>query len=323
MTSVRTRALPRTDILDAAVRQGRVARQLQEAAEQADRRGGSEDDVAVAEEDGSDDEHSEASDAEEAAAEQPAEREGAAAAATQVAPQPAARRRSGAELLLPREAPAPPTPEPRQEPPQLHPITEMQARVGCPVVVPGELWPSFTCDELGGAGWEAVVVKQLRAGIGVVVQWTHLTTRNGKPWQAQLQVSALRSLAPSPPAGAEAATEQQQQLPQATPRQQQQPRAAERRQAHARMALSEPKACSEPRGEREPQFEPHFERPATRASGASQRGTERRRSKRSADAVVHAAPRHARTRGEAGACSDASLSQARPGRQASRPSVER
>jgi len=55
---------------------------------------------------------------------------------------------------------------------------------GDSVVVPCELWPTYTCTELGGAGWAATIVKII--GSAAAVSFTNARTRDGRPYQDEL-----------------------------------------------------------------------------------------------------------------------------------------
>ena len=52
------------------------------------------------------------------------------------------------------------------------------------VVVPADLWPAYTCNELGGAGWMATVVRVHRTT--ALVSFDHNRTRDGRPYKPEL-----------------------------------------------------------------------------------------------------------------------------------------
>ena len=66
-------------------------------------------------------------------------------------------------------------------------------RPGDDVVVPAELWPAYSCRELGGAGWTATVSRVHKSTARV--SFLLARTRDGRPYQDELlPLSALRTL---------------------------------------------------------------------------------------------------------------------------------
>ena len=62
---------------------------------------------------------------------------------------------------------------------------------GDSVVVPHSLWPTYTCSELGGSGWQASVVSTTSST--AVVRFLHAQTRDGRPYaNERLPLSTLR-----------------------------------------------------------------------------------------------------------------------------------
>ena len=62
------------------------------------------------------------------------------------------------------------------------------------MVVPASLWPSYDCEELGGAGWEATV-KRVISSDAVRVSFTNAKTRDGAPYADEaLEVEHLREI---------------------------------------------------------------------------------------------------------------------------------
>ena len=64
---------------------------------------------------------------------------------------------------------------------------------GDDVVVPAEVWPAYSCQELGGAGWTATIVRVHKSTARV--SFLLARTRDGRPYQDELlPLSALRTL---------------------------------------------------------------------------------------------------------------------------------
>ena len=65
--------------------------------------------------------------------------------------------------------------------------------VGCRVLVPRALWPQYTCNENGGAGWSATVVAF--GGSTAVVSFTVATTADGRRYEDErLPLASLRKV---------------------------------------------------------------------------------------------------------------------------------
>ena len=61
------------------------------------------------------------------------------------------------------------------------------------MVVPAELWPAYSCRELGGAGWTATIIRVHKSTARV--SFLLARTRDGRPYQDELlPLSALRTL---------------------------------------------------------------------------------------------------------------------------------
>jgi len=84
------------------------------------------------------------------------------------------------------------------QPAIIEPPARLFALPGAPmpgddVVVPAELWPAYSCRELGGAGWTATVTR-VHASTARV-SFLLARTRDGRPYQDELlPLSALRTL---------------------------------------------------------------------------------------------------------------------------------
>jgi hypothetical protein len=76
--------------------------------------------------------------------------------------------------------------------PDLTPLTAPNC-VGRHVLVPAHVWPSYTCDEHDGRGWEAVVLRHSRGA--ATVRFLHAATARGMPYaDAQLQLTVLHPI---------------------------------------------------------------------------------------------------------------------------------
>ena len=65
--------------------------------------------------------------------------------------------------------------------------------VGCRVLVPKALWPTYSCTENNGAGWEGTILKF--TGTTAVVQFSFAKTANGEPYENErLPLRSLRRL---------------------------------------------------------------------------------------------------------------------------------
>ena len=63
--------------------------------------------------------------------------------------------------------------------------------IGCPVLVPRALWPSYTCNENGGNGWSGAIVSF--CGSTAVVKFTSAATATGQRYEDErLPLSSLR-----------------------------------------------------------------------------------------------------------------------------------
>ena len=167
VTSVRTRALPRTDALEEAMGHIAQANAVHQSAQSADGRAPAAD---LPSDDGSD-----TDDEPDAATQRPAP-----ASSGELTRE---RRMRGAAALQP---------EPTAQRPER--LMELQAApsVGEEVVIPRALWPSAKCTELGGAGWLARVRARHRDG-SVTVRYAESTTRAGAPIESRLQTRVLRT----------------------------------------------------------------------------------------------------------------------------------
>ena len=84
-------------------------------------------------------------------------------------------------------------PAPPAQPAQLSPLPSPPS-VDDAVVVPRQLWPSYACRELGGAGWQAVVVRVHSSA--ALVRFTYPRTRDGRAYEDELlPFDSLRVLA--------------------------------------------------------------------------------------------------------------------------------
>jgi len=80
-----------------------------------------------------------------------------------------------------------PTPAPvvRPLPPDVQP--------GCKVLVPRDLWPTYSCMEHGGIGWEATIVTVTAST--AVVRFSFAKTRDHRPYEDErLPLSRLKAL---------------------------------------------------------------------------------------------------------------------------------
>ena len=101
-------------------------------------------------------------------------------------------------------APAPPPPLQVQARRMQHPAPAVPARLlqlpdnlqnGAEVVIPQEVWPSYRCRELGGAGWAATIVRMHASAALVRFNAGH-QTRDGRRYADELLPhSSLRVLA--------------------------------------------------------------------------------------------------------------------------------
>ena len=65
--------------------------------------------------------------------------------------------------------------------------------VGCRVLVPKALWPTYSCTEHNGAGWEGTILKF--TGTTAVVRFSYAKTANGEPYENErLPLRSLRRL---------------------------------------------------------------------------------------------------------------------------------
>ena len=59
------------------------------------------------------------------------------------------------------------------------------------MLVPADVWPDFVCDENGGAGWDATVLKVARQS--ALVSFDSARTDDGRRYEdEQIAISALR-----------------------------------------------------------------------------------------------------------------------------------
>ena len=66
-------------------------------------------------------------------------------------------------------------------------------KAGDSVVVPASLWPTYTCRELGGAGWLATIVRVHRTA--ALVSFDNARTRDGRAYADEmLPIEGLRAL---------------------------------------------------------------------------------------------------------------------------------
>ena len=94
----------------------------------------------------------------------------------------------------PKRLRIPQPPQPSGPPAQLRQLPA-NPKLHDKVVVPAHLWPSETCRELGGAGWEATVVRVHAAAVRVA--FDHARTRDGRPYEPELLLtSELRVMQP-------------------------------------------------------------------------------------------------------------------------------
>jgi hypothetical protein len=101
---------------------------------------------------------------------------------------PAATPAVATERQLPPEAS-----QPAQRP---GPKLSRRPAMGDEVLVPREIWPSYSCAEHDGAGWHAQV--RNATALTVCVRFTHARTQRGKPYEdVRLPWPSLRSLEPS------------------------------------------------------------------------------------------------------------------------------
>ena len=75
--------------------------------------------------------------------------------------------------------------------------------LGCRILVPSTLWPSYECSEHGGAGWEAIVVRTSprvsRAHESATVRFLYAKTATGEPYvDEELRLAMLRPLPNAP-----------------------------------------------------------------------------------------------------------------------------
>ena len=89
-------------------------------------------------------------------------------------------------------APPPPTQRPPRPPPQppisihpasLQPLQDIPSP-GDSVIVPANLWPAYSCKELGGAGWSATVSRVYKATARV--SFDYARTRDGRAYEDEL-----------------------------------------------------------------------------------------------------------------------------------------
>ena len=70
------------------------------------------------------------------------------------------------------------------------PVSERPAH-GTRLLVPSDIWPTYPCDEHGGAGWEATVVST--TGLSAVVRFVHATSQSGPKYEnVRLPLHSLR-----------------------------------------------------------------------------------------------------------------------------------
>jgi integrase len=171
VSSVRTNALPRAELLGAAANFHGARSQLQAAARTAEATPADEDDATADLSEGGD------SDSDGAEATPPPD----------IAPPPPTRKRTRPAAL--RSA-APPAPAP--------PLTLANA-VGRHALVPSHVWPSERCHEHAGAGWE-VQIRQVDKRLGAVfINFVHARDNTGKRFASEwLSFEALRELQPQP-----------------------------------------------------------------------------------------------------------------------------
>ena len=89
-------------------------------------------------------------------------------------------------------APPPPRPPPRAQPQRptfVGPPARLQSlpgtmQPGDSVVVPADLWPAYSCRELGGAGW-AATIRRVHASTARV-SFDVAQTRDGRPYEDEL-----------------------------------------------------------------------------------------------------------------------------------------
>ena len=77
-----------------------------------------------------------------------------------------------------------PTPTPPSPAATLRPLTATPT-VGDTLVVPRDLWPTYPCHELGGAGWAVTVVRCHNTAARVRFSATH-RTRDGRSYEDEL-----------------------------------------------------------------------------------------------------------------------------------------
>jgi hypothetical protein len=76
--------------------------------------------------------------------------------------------------------------------PDLTPLTAANCD-GRRVLVPAHVWPSYSCDEHAGRGWEAVVLRHSQRA--ATVRFLHAATARGIPYEdAQLQLTVLNPI---------------------------------------------------------------------------------------------------------------------------------
>ena len=70
---------------------------------------------------------------------------------------------------------------PSSQPVSLQPADPDSLAVGDLVIVASEAWPSYACQEHGGAGWSATVRRLSRST--ATVSFNEARTRDGRPYQ--------------------------------------------------------------------------------------------------------------------------------------------
>ena len=78
------------------------------------------------------------------------------------------------------QLPSPPPTAPTQ-PPALTPATPTATPVGTRIVIAAAAWPSYTCNELSGAGWRAEIKRS--AAAVCKVKFLDARTRDGRPYE--------------------------------------------------------------------------------------------------------------------------------------------
>ena len=75
----------------------------------------------------------------------------------------------------------------------LRPGAQVEGRLpeGTKVAVPSAMWPAYTCDEMGGEAWLAIVLSS--TGLTARVRFAHAKTPTGRDYEdVRLPLGALR-----------------------------------------------------------------------------------------------------------------------------------